>query len=128
MEEQMNTLLWVLQIVLAFVFAGAGLVKLIKSPAQLSEMMGDWAGNVPALQLKLLGVAELATAVGLIVPPLVGVLPVLVPLAAVGLVIVMLGAIVIHARRSEFPNVVGNLILAGVAVTIAWARFAPYAF
>jgi uncharacterized membrane protein YphA (DoxX/SURF4 family) len=128
MEEQMNTLMWVLQIVLAVVFAGAGLVKLIKSPADLARMLGDWVDKVPAPQLKLLGVAELAAAVGLIVPPLVGVLPVLVPLAAIGLVFVMLGAIVLHARRSEFPNVAGNLILVGVAATIAWARFGPYAF
>jgi uncharacterized membrane protein YphA (DoxX/SURF4 family) len=124
----MNTLLWVLQILLAVVFAGAGSVKLIKSPADLAKMLGDWAEKVPAVQLKLLGIAEVAAAVGLIVPPLVGVLPVLVPLASVGLVVVMLGAIVLHARRSEFPNVAGNLILAGIAVTIAWARFGPYAF
>jgi uncharacterized membrane protein YphA (DoxX/SURF4 family) len=124
----MNTLLWALQIVLALVFAGAGTVKLIKSPADLARMLGDWVEKVPAPQLKLLGVAELAAAVGLIVPPLVGVLPVLVPLAAVGSVIVMLGAIVLHARRSEFPNVAGTFIIAAIAVTIAWARFGPYAF
>ena len=124
----MNTLLWVLQILLAAAFAGAGLVKLIKSPADLAKMLGDWAESVPAVQLKLLGIAEVAAALGLIVPPLVGVLPVLVPLASVGLVVVMLGAIVLRARRSAFPNVAGNLILAGIAVTIAWARFGPYAF
>lgn len=95
----MNTVLWILQIVLAVIFAGAGLVKLIKSQADLSKMLGDWADKVPAPLIKLLGVAELAAAVGLIVPPLVGVLPLLTALAAVGVVLVMIGAVVIHAGR-----------------------------
>ena len=124
----MNTLLWVLQVLLAVVFAGAGLVKLIKSPADLAGMLGDWVDNVPAPLLKLLGVAELAAAVALIVPPLLGVLPVLAPLAAIGLVLVMLGAVVLHARRSEFPNVAFSLLIAVIAAAVAWSRFGPYAF
>jgi uncharacterized membrane protein YphA (DoxX/SURF4 family) len=124
----MNTLLWILQIVLALAFAGAGLLKLIKPPAELAKMLGGWVDDFPTALLKPLGLAELAGAVGLVVPPLVGVLPVLTPIAAVGLVIVMLGAVVTHARRGEYPNVAANLVLAAVAVVIAWSRFGPYAF
>ena len=124
----MNTLLWILQIVLAIVFAGAGLVMLVKTRADLSKMFGDWVDNVPASLLKLLGLAELAAAVGLVLPPLVGVFPLLTALAAAGLVIVMIGAIVIHAGRSEYQNVALNLTFAAMAGVIAFARLGPYAF
>ena len=124
----MNTLLWILQIVLAIVFAGAGLVMLVKTRVDLSKMFGDWVDNVPASLLKLLGLAELAAAVGLVLPPLVGVFPLLTALAAAGLVIVMIGAIVIHAGRSEYQNVALNLTFAAMAGVIAFARLGPYAF
>ena len=124
----MNTLLWILQIVLAIVFAGAGLVMLVKTRVDLSKMFGDWVDKVPAPLLKLLGLAELAAAVGLVLPPLVGVFPLLTALAAAGLVIVMIGAIVIHAGRSEYQNVALNLTFAAMAGVIAFARLGPYAF
>ena len=124
----MDTMLWILQILLAIVFAGAGLVMLVKSQADLSRMFGNWVDNVPAPLLKLLGLAELAGAVGLVLPPLVGVLPLLTALAAVGVMIVMIGAVVIHAARSEYPNVALNLTFAAMAGAIAWARLGPYAF
>jgi len=124
----MNTLLWILQIVLAIVFAGAGLVMLVKTRVDLSKMFGDWVDSIPASLLKLLGLAELAAAVGLVLPPLVGVFPLLTALAAAGLVIVMIGAIVIHAGRSEYQNVALNLTFAAMAGVIAFARLGPYAF
>jgi uncharacterized membrane protein YphA (DoxX/SURF4 family) len=124
----MNTLLWALQIVLALVFAAAGLLKLIKAPADLAKMLGGWVDDFPTALLKPLGLVELAGAVGLILPPVVGVLPILTPVAAIGLVIVMLGAVVTHARRSEYSNVAVNLILAAIAMVVAVLRLAAYAF
>jgi uncharacterized membrane protein YphA (DoxX/SURF4 family) len=124
----MNTTLWILQIVLAVSFAGAGLVKLIKSPAELAKMLGGWVDDFPTALLKPLGLVELAGAVGLVLPPLLGVLPILTPVAAVGLAIVMLGAVVTHARRSEYSNVAVNVVLCAMALVIAWGRFGPYAF
>ncbi len=124
----MDTLLWILQIVLAIVFTGAGLVMLVKSQTELSNMFGDWVDNVPPSLLKLLGLAELAAAAGLVLPPLVGADPLLTALAAAAVVVVMIGAVVIHAGRSEYPNVALNLTLAAMAGVIAWARFGPYAF
>jgi len=124
----MNTLLWILQIVLALVFAGAGLVIMVKSRAGLSKMFGDWVDNIPPSLLKLLGLAEFAAAVGLVLPPLVGVLPVLTALAAVGVVIVMIGAVVIHVGRTDYPGLAMNVIIAAMAGLVAWARFGPYTF
>ncbi|MDR3664978.1 MAG: DoxX family protein [Mycobacterium sp.] len=76
--------------------------------------------------IRAIGVVEILGAIGLIAPPLVHILPVLAPLAAVGLALVMVGAIVAHGRRKEIPNVVVNLVLFGLAVVVAWGRFGPY--
>jgi uncharacterized membrane protein YphA (DoxX/SURF4 family) len=121
----MNTLLWTLQIVLAAVFAGAGATKLVQSPAQLAKTLGGWVDDFPASLLKPLGLAEVLGAIGLIVPLLVGIAPILTPVAASGVVVTMIGAIVTHARRRELPNVAVNVVLAVMAVVVAWGRFGP---
>ena len=64
--------------------------------------------------------------IGLILPGALKIAPVLVPLAAVGLVLIMIGAAVTHARRRESPMVVFNLILLVLAAIVAWGRFGPY--
>lgn len=124
----MNVALWVAQVLLAVVFAGAGGAKLALSPAKLSSSLGDWIDGIPGPAVKLLGAVEVAAALGLVVPPLVNVAPALTPLAAVGAALVMFGAIVVHARRREFPNVAVNAVLLVAAVVVAWGRFGPYAF
>jgi uncharacterized membrane protein YphA (DoxX/SURF4 family) len=59
---------------------------------------------------------------------LLRILPWLTPVAAAGLVALMLGAIVFHVRRREYPNVGFNAILGVLAAVIAWGRFGPYYF
>jgi uncharacterized membrane protein YfcA len=73
-------------------------------------------------------VAEILGAIGLILPAVLHVAPVLVPLAAVGLIFVMLGAAVVHARRHELPNVAVTIVLLILAAVVAWGRFGPYSF
>jgi hypothetical protein len=124
----MNTLLWTLQIVLAVIFAGTGAVKLIRSREQLAKTVGGWVNDVPPQLIKLLGLAEVLAAIGLIVPPLVDIAPILTPIAATGLVLTMIGAFVTHARRRELLNLATNVVLATMAVVVAWGRFGPYAF
>jgi uncharacterized membrane protein YphA (DoxX/SURF4 family) len=124
----MNVLLWVLQVVLALVFAAAGSMKLAKPRAQVAEALGGWVDEFPAPLLKPLGLVEILAAFGLVLPPAVATIPDLTPVAASGLVAVMVGAVVTHARRSEYPNVAVNLALAAMAVTVAWGRFGPHAF
>jgi len=119
----MNLALWIVAAVLAFVFAGSGLMKLVVPKDQLVAKGQGWAADVDPNAIRAIGLAELLGAIGLIVPPLVDIAPVLAPLAAVGLVLVMLGAIVTHGRRGEIPNVVINLVLLAMAVFVAWGRF-----
>jgi len=124
----MNTVLWILQIVLAVVFAGAGLAKLVLSRERLRATLGDGLDGVSTPAVRLLGAAEVAAAVGLTVPPAVGVAPVLTPLAALGVVAVMVGAIIIHARKREHASVASNVVLLIMAAVVVWGRFGPFAF
>jgi DoxX-like family len=66
--------------------------------------------------------------VGLILPAALGIAPVLVPLAAVGLVVLMAGAIITHLRRHQAQPIVVNLALIALAVLVAWGRFGPQSF
>jgi DoxX-like family len=67
-------------------------------------------------------------AIGLILPAALDVVPVLVPLAAVGLAVLMVGAVVTHARRREPQLIVVNVVLLALAVVVLWGRFGPYSF
>ena len=63
-----------------------------------------------------------------VLPAAVHIAPILVPLAAIGLVLVMVGAAVVHTRRNEPMNVAVNVVLIALAVFVAWGRFGPYSF
>jgi hypothetical protein len=83
---------------------------------------------MPARLRQFAGIAEGLAGVALVIPPLVHVLTWLTPLAAAGLVVLMLGAIVFHVQRREYPNVGFNAVLGLLAAVIAWGRFGPYPF
>jgi uncharacterized membrane protein YphA (DoxX/SURF4 family) len=123
-----NTALWIVAGVLAFVFAGSGIMKLALPKEKLVAQGLGGLDDVDPNAIRGIGVAEVLGAIGLIVPPLVHILPVLAPLAAVGLALVMVGAIVTHGRRKEYPNVAVNVVLLGLALFVAWGRFGAYAF
>jgi hypothetical protein len=75
-----------------------------------------------------IGVLEILGALGLILPAVLDLAPILVPLAATGLALVMVGASVTHYRRGERPMIAINAVLFVLAVIVAWGRFGPYAF
>ena len=123
----MNTVLWILQIVLAAAFGFAGIGKLTRPKEKLQERMG-WVEDYSATTVKLIGAAELLAAIGLILPAATGIVPWLPPRAALGLVGVMVLAIPVHRRRHETPMVAVNVVLALLAAFVAWQRFGPNAF
>jgi len=88
----------------------------------------SWAQDYSQSSIRLIGLAEILGAIGLVLPAAVHIAPILVPIAAIGLVLVMVGAAVVHARRNEPMNVVVNLVLIALAVFVAWGRFGPYSF
>ncbi|MGF1507204.1 MAG: DoxX family protein [Chloroflexi bacterium] len=120
----MNIVLWVVQGLLAIVFLMAGGMKLIRSRQDIIDSGQDWAEHYQEGFIKAIGVAEVLGAVGLVVPALTGILPVLTPLAAAGLVVIMIGAAVVHIRRSEVvPFAIMNSVLGLAAAFIAVGRF-----
>jgi len=124
----MNLALWIVAIVLAVVFTGSGLMKELVPKDKLVTAGQGWAQDYSQSSIRLIGLAEILGAIGLVLPAVVHIAPILVPLAAVGLVLVMVGAAVVHARRSEPMNVGVNLVLIALAIFVAWGRFGPYSF
>jgi uncharacterized membrane protein YphA (DoxX/SURF4 family) len=123
----MDVVLWIIAGLLALAFLGAGLTKLVQPKGKLAATMG-WVDDFSPGTVKLIGALEVLVAIGLVLPAALDVVPVLVPLAAVGLVALMIGAAVTHARRGETPMIAVNVVLLVLAVVVAWGRFGPYAF
>ncbi|MFE2944592.1 DoxX family protein [Streptomyces sp. NPDC059255] len=110
------------------VFLFSGGTKLLRSREQLiASGLGLYEGWRPP-GIKALGVLEVLAATGLILPAVTGIAPVLVPLAATGLVVTMAGAMAVHARRGEVAFPVLNAVLLILAAGVAWGRFGLYAF
>jgi uncharacterized membrane protein YphA (DoxX/SURF4 family) len=124
----MNLALWIVAIVLAATFAGSGLMKLLVPKDKLVSSGQGWAQDYTPTNIRLLGFVELLGAAGLILPAVTHIAPILVPLAAIGLVLVMVGAAMVHARRKEAMNIGVNAVLLALAVFVAWGRFGPYPF
>ncbi len=120
----MGTALWIVQGLLAVAFTGTGLMKLLKSYSSLivDPKMG-WANDFSGGFVKFIGAAEVAGALGMVLPGVTGIAPMLTPLAGAGLVIIMLGAATSHLRRSETPMAVPTLMLAVLAAFVAYGRF-----
>jgi uncharacterized membrane protein YphA (DoxX/SURF4 family) len=124
----MNTVLWIVASVLAAAFLAAGAMKLLQPKEKLAASGMGWTEDYNPGSVKAIGLLEILAAVGLILPALLGIVPLLVPTAALGLAIIMVGAIVTHARRKEMPAIVANIVLLVLAAAIVWGRFGPYTF
>ncbi|AEL25170.1 DoxX family protein [Cyclobacterium marinum] len=118
----MNVLLWIVQGLLTLMFLMAGAMKLSKSKKELREKLGDWVDQYTDISIKLIGLAELLGAVGLILPMAIGVLPILTPLAAIGLAMTMVGAMKVHYERKEKSKVITNIVLMLLAVFVVIGR------
>ena len=115
----MNVTLWVLQILLAVAFFAHGLMFLVPPPdiaAQMNATLPRW------FQL-FLGVAEVLAAVGLTLPGMTRILPWLVSAAAIGIMIVMVGATIYHAVRGEISGALITAVLLAMASFVAYARW-----
>lgn len=121
----MNVALWIIQSVLAVAFGLAGLMKGTQPKEKLRKNM-PWVDDVSTGTLRLIGVTELAGALGLILPAATGIAVVLTPLAACGLALTMVLAAVVHIRRNEYSSISANVVLFALAVLVAWGRFGPY--
>ncbi|RPE70953.1 DoxX-like protein [Pacificibacter maritimus] len=117
-----NIGLWVAQGLLAAMFMMAGATKLASGSAELVAMGMGWAENAPFLLIKFIGLAEVAGALGLILPAATRIMPHLTKLAAAGLCVIMVLAAGVHILRGEFAVVPVNLVLFALAAFVVWGR------
>ena len=118
----MGTIITVMQVVLGLGFAGGGALRLTRPYAKYTQLPGQgWAKDFKPEHIRVIGVLEVCGGLGLLVPLFWHALTMLTPLAAVGMALVMSGAMVTHLRRLEYWNMVGNLL-----VFLAPALFVAY--
>jgi hypothetical protein len=123
----MDTAVTVMQVLLGL-FAGGGLLKLATPYARYVKLPAQgWANDFKPGHVRLIGLLEVGAGVGMIVPLLLGSLTMLAPLAAVGIALVMAGAMATHLRRAEYLVMVGNLIWLGLALFVAYNKLAGVA-
>jgi uncharacterized membrane protein YphA (DoxX/SURF4 family) len=114
--------LWVAQVLLAVAFLGAGATKLSQPKEKLAKNMA-WVEDFSQPAVRLIGAVEVLGAIGVVLPALTGILPWLTPLAALGLVLLMVGAALTHLRRTEYGNIAMNAVLLVLAAFVAYGRF-----
>ncbi|MEX5717341.1 DoxX family protein [Geodermatophilus maliterrae] len=125
----MDLALWIAAGLLAAVALTGGISKTFVPKAKLAAAHGgEWTAGASVGFVKTLGVLELLAAVGLILPAIVGIAPVMVPVTAVCWVLLMIGAMITHGRLGQSELVVLNAVYLALAVFIAWGRFGPEPF
>lgn len=116
----MHRAAWVLQILLAIYFVMTGIIHFVV-PEGLPAQIG-WMYDLPTTVHWIAGIAEIAGGLGLVLPAATRIAPRLTPLAAAGLVVVMVSAAGWHATRGETQNIVGNVVVAALLIFVAYVR------
>jgi hypothetical protein len=124
----LNLALWIVAGLLAVLMLNAA-TKLFVPKEKLATKYGrEWMGDNSVGFVKTLGFLELLAAVGLILPAALDIAPVLVPVTAVCVVLLMVGATITHLRRHQVVPAVLNLTFLAMAAFVAWGRFGPESF
>jgi uncharacterized membrane protein len=125
----MNLALWIVASLLAAVFLLAGGTKLFIARETLAKAPGgQWVNDFSASFVKTLGAVEILGAVGLVLPAALDMAPVLVPLAALGLAAIMVGAAIVEFRLHASTHVLVNLAYLGLIAFVAIGRFGHESF
>lgn len=119
----MELAVWIVSWVLAAAFVFGGAARAILPVETLAKVGLAWVRDVPDPLVKMIGALEVLGGLGLVLPVLTGILPVLSPIAATGLALIMLGGLVFHLRRREWQGVPITLVLGAAAAFVAVARF-----
>lgn len=122
----MDTAVWIVAALLAALFLVTGLTKITQPRLKMAEGPMEWAADMTDGQFRTVGVLELLGAAGLILPAVLGIAPTLVPLAAVGLALTMVGAIVAHLRLGETDRLAVPIVVLALALFVAVERFGAY--
>jgi DoxX-like family len=125
----LNPVLWIVAGLLATVLLVSS-AKLFVPKEKMAGMstFSRWVEDFSPGALKAIGALELLGAMGLILPAALDIAPVLVPLAAVGAMLLFVGAVITRLRRGEKLTIVGDLVYLAMAAFVAWGRFGPESF
>ena len=118
----MNIALWIIQILLALLFLFAGGTKLYFSPEVLAAMGPPNQVHLPGLFLKFIGVCEVLGGLGLVLPGLFKIRPQLTSLAAAGLLIIMIGAVVVTLAGPGVGPAVPAVVIGLLCAFVAYGR------
>jgi hypothetical protein len=119
-----NIALWIAQGLLVLVYLVAGGLKVVRPRGQLVASGNfDWMKDSSDAGVKAVGLVEILGALGAILPWLTGMAPILTPIAAIGLVVVQIGALRVHLVRNERRPLPANVLLLLLAAFVAVGRF-----
>ena len=121
MRRALNISLWVVQLLLMAVFVLTGFVKVFQPIGVLAETY-RWIGVAPPLFVRFVGICELLAAAGLLGPAALRVMPRLTVFAAMGIILLMVGAIVTHVLLGPWSTIIVNLMLLSLAAFVAYGR------
>ena len=121
----MNVVLWVLQALLVAFFLAAGASHLLMPMARL-KASAPWTEDVGGPRTRMIGLIELLAAIGLVLPGITHIATVLLPLAAIGVVLIFVGAIALHVRRGEVRVIGMHIVVIALALVVVWGRLGPY--
>jgi uncharacterized membrane protein YphA (DoxX/SURF4 family) len=113
--------LWVVQVLLAGAFVVSGATKLSQPKEKLLKNWA-WVEDSSQGSVRIIGALEVLGAIGIVVPALTGIVPSLTPLAALGLVLTMIGAALTHLRRAEYGPIAVSAVVLIVAALVAYGR------
>ena len=119
----MNIVLWIIQVLLALLFLFAGGTKLVLSIEQMRAMGSPNQILLPGLLIRFIGVCEVLGALGLILPGLLRIKPGLTPLAAAGLVIIMIGATAYTLAAGDIAWALMPLVVGLLCAFVAYGRW-----
>jgi hypothetical protein len=125
----MNLILWIVAGLLAVAYLiGGGKLIMPKEKIAAKAPGARWVEDFSAGSVKAIGALEVLAVLGLVLPAALDIAPVLVPLAAPGLVMIMVGAVITRMRRHEAKFMVGDVVYLALAGFVAWGRFGPGSF
>ena len=119
-SKTLHVILWIAQALLAILFIGTGIFKLV-TPISTLAGMWPWAGEYPNL-LRFTGVFDLLGGIGVVLPALTRIRPGLTVLAALGCAALMVSAIAFHLSRGEGANTPFNFVMLALAIFVFWGR------
>jgi hypothetical protein len=119
----MDTALWIVQVLLSAAMILLGLMKTFMPVEWLTDL--TWTTRSSEGFVRFVGLSELLIGIGLILPQLTGILPILTSLAAMSLCIVMVLAIADHVKYKELKEIGKNVIILLLAAFVAVERFVP---